>query len=148
MNKEDVEFYKANDNKKDGLRPYCKPCDIQRRIRYKKTPVGIINQQKSMVKIREKFGLWWQEFKSTLKCEAEGCNVHHPACLDFHHIDPSKKKINLAEAHRNIYNKELIMEEVKKCKVLCANHHRILHYDERKKKKEETTLLGSHITSI
>lgn len=32
---------------------------------------------------------WLKDYKKTLQCEE--CGENHPACLDFHHIDPSKK---------------------------------------------------------
>jgi hypothetical protein len=55
-----------------------------------------------------------------------GYNGHHSA-LDFNHIDPSTKKFNLGEVgHRSI---KLIMAEVEKCEVMCANCHRIHTYE-------------------
>ena len=33
---------------------------------------------------------WLKEYKDTLRCET--CGENHPACLDFHHVDPGEKK--------------------------------------------------------
>jgi hypothetical protein len=71
----------------------------------------------------------WNAFKSTLKCAQ--CDENHPAVLDFHHIDPSQKDKEVSEfISCSQYGRA--MEEVKKCIVLCANHHRLLHHNERK----------------
>jgi hypothetical protein len=71
----------------------------------------------------------WDAFKSTLKCAQ--CDENHPAVLDFHHIDPSQKDKEVSEfISCSQYGRA--MEEVKKCIVLCANHHRLLHFNERK----------------
>jgi hypothetical protein len=48
-----------------------------------------------------------------------------PYCMDFHHIDPSKKSFQLAQATHKSY--AMIDEEIKKCVVLCACCHRKLH---------------------
>ena len=70
----------------------------------------------------------WDEFKATLSCTK--CNYAHPAALDFHHVDPSLKEYNV---HRLVANKQFkkAYEEIKKCIVLCANCHRVLHHEEK-----------------
>ena len=46
---------------------------------------------------------------------------------DFHHVDPTKKKFTLTG--KNLTNKwESVLEEFKKCVLLCPNCHRIRHY--------------------
>lgn len=76
----------------------------------------------------------WREYKKTLSCAR--CGACHPAIIDFHHVDredPDKKKVHqlvkeqkFAQAH----------EEIKKCLILCANCHRILHWEEKHKEDE------------
>jgi len=51
-----------------------------------------------------------------------------PCCYDFHHLDPSAKSFEIAP--RLDGNIDTIMEEVKKCIMLCSNCHRIRHYKE------------------
>ena len=70
--------------------------------------------------------------KSTLTCER--CPENHPACIDFHHQDPTKKEVNIGEAFRLGYSKKRIEAEMEKCIVLCSNCHRKLHYQERQQK--------------
>ena len=71
----------------------------------------------------------WAEYKATLSCVK--CGQNHPATLDFHHVIrlPTNRKIYELAAGGAW---KLIAEELKKCIVLCANCHRIHHYDERK----------------
>ena len=73
----------------------------------------------------------WLEHKKTLCCVK--CGQNHPATLDFHHViyDSNNRRLSVL-ARNNAYNK--VFEEVKKCIVLCANCHRIHHFDERHSK--------------
>jgi len=75
----------------------------------------------------------WREFKSTLSCVQ--CGQNHPATLDFHHIErrPDNRKVNKLLTNKAYAQ---IMEEIKKCLVLCANCHRIHHHNERLEKKK------------
>jgi hypothetical protein len=70
----------------------------------------------------------WREYKATLSCSK--CQENHPATFDFHHEDPTKKEDNI---HRLLSNGQYakLEEELKKCIVLCANCHRIHHYEEK-----------------
>jgi hypothetical protein len=76
----------------------------------------------------------WREFKATLSCLE--CGVNHPAVLDFHHIDPEMKNASV-HALAQAKNYAAAMEEVQQCVVLCANCHRVYHYNERQKAKEK-----------
>jgi len=59
------------------------------------------------------------------KCKGCG-NVYHHAAFDFHHLDPSKKEFSITEKIQNLPFEDLV-EEAKKCILLCANCHRIEH---------------------
>lgn len=51
------------------------------------------------------------------------------SALDFHHVDPKTKSFSLASARGSIKNWKTLVEEVKKCVILCANCHREVHAD-------------------
>ena len=75
---------------------------------------------------------WFYEFRATKKCK---CGQSHPAALDFHHLDPSKKDGNIVEMiYTNGWGKERVLKEVAKCEVLCASCHRILHWEQKQAK--------------
>lgn len=66
------------------------------------------------------------DIKQNLKCEK--CGESKPYCLDFHHTDPKKKEGTIAKMISNNYRLNKILDEIKKCRVLCANCHREFHY--------------------
>jgi hypothetical protein len=70
----------------------------------------------------------WKDYKSTLACTK--CGFSHLAALDFHHVDPNEKEYNINRLISNGQFKKA-EEELKKCIVLCANCHRIHHYEEK-----------------
>ena len=61
------------------------------------------------------------------KCNDCGGTFPH-CCYDFHHTDPANKSFEIAP--RLDGNINTIMEEAKKCIMLCSNCHRIRHYKE------------------
>lgn len=73
---------------------------------------------------------WLNKIKETQGCE--NCGFNHPAALDFHHIDPSKKKECVATMVSSCLPNETILTEINKCILLCANCHRVLHWEERR----------------
>ena len=75
----------------------------------------------------------WDAFKGTLKCAK--CGFDHHAALDFHHEDPTEKEHNVNRLVSDGRFKKAYAE-IEKCIVLCANCHRIHHYEEKKKPPE------------
>lgn len=73
-------------------------------------------------RVREEY----EAFKKTLKCEE--CGEKHNACLSFHHTDPTQKDGAISEMLANRQSMQRILEEVKKCRVLCLNCHAKLHW--------------------
>jgi len=78
----------------------------------------------------------WDAFKRTLKCTK--CGFDHPAALDFHHVDPSEKE-NLVSKLVSNGCFAAAMKEVQKCIVLCANCHRVYHFEENTVKIQPLT---------
>lgn len=69
---------------------------------------------------------WIADYKSSLACKV--CGESHPACLDFHHIDPSQKEDRVTQLVHEGHCLKKIKAEIAKCDVLCSNCHRKLHY--------------------
>jgi hypothetical protein len=59
--------------------------------------------------------------KGCIKCGNKDYRV-----LDFHHT--SKKDFTIGTARYNHFGIERVEKEIKKCVVVCANCHRIIHY--------------------
>lgn len=118
--------FKPNKTKKDGLQSQCISCQkAYRRLHYEANKGKYIKKSKAR---RAEFIAWWQDFKRGLVCEY--CGEDHPAALDFHHDNPAEKEGNVSTLVAN-ENKTKLLEEVAKCRVLCSNCHRKLHYDLR-----------------
>ena len=110
----------------DKLQGNCKSCKKEYiRKHYQANKEKYVKSSvESMRKTRE----WFRDYKSNLKCSK--CSETHPACLDFHHIDPSEKDMEVSRII-DMNNKKRIMDEVAKCVVLCSNCHRKLHYQNK-----------------
>ncbi|SRR6266550_5461557 len=72
---------------------------------------------------------WYREYKKTLRCA--DCGQNHPATLEFHHLDPTKKEALVSRLIATTSSLRRLQEEMAKCVVLCANCHRIRHWNER-----------------
>ena len=68
---------------------------------------------------------WFKSYMSGKACT--NCNESAFECLDWHHLDPTKKKWNVSRMLNEFRSKEQILEEISKCILLCANCHRKLH---------------------
>jgi len=110
-----------------------------KRYRFKDCPKCMYQKRKAkfteetVARDRQTKLLWRRGIKARLvdyfggKCSA--CNTeYHQSVFDFHHLDPNEK-----EGQINSYNNyEDSLEEAKKCVMLCANCHRLVHAGEIK----------------
>ncbi len=74
----------------------------------------------------------WMEYKQSVSCI--NCGFSHPAAIDFHHVNPSPDDRKIFDILRR-NNFSAALEEIKNCVPLCANCHRVHHYNERAAKK-------------
>lgn len=94
---------------------------------------------------REKARDAWISFKSSLSCAH--CGVRHPAVIDFHHTvrDETYQSVFQLAANGQY---SAARKEASKCVALCANCHRVLHFEvhqerrrvrrKRRKKKKKS----------
>ena len=80
-------------------------------------------------KKRKRRAYWLRKYKEAKGCEVCGYNLNGLA-LDFDHIDRSEKKFLASSRMLNLSLKS-IMSEIRKCRILCANCHRIKTYDNK-----------------
>lgn len=114
-------------NKAKGVRSsYCAECGKKKTAAdYAKNPSAYMERNKAR---KAESRALMVEIKAGLKCEV--CGESHPATLDFHHRDPKQKEANIGHMVNRGFSKEAILAEIAKCKVVCANCHRKLHYEE------------------
>jgi len=81
------------------------------------------------VRIKKIRRRWLNIYKKATGCSLCGYN-EHPAALQFDHLDPSLKVQDVS----NMVTLKLkrLMDEVRKCRVLCANCHMIHTFGEKK----------------
>jgi hypothetical protein len=122
---EDLNKFKSNKNKKDGLQSQCITCQKKyRKEHYEK------NKEKYILKAaawKEKFLEWWREYKKQFVCKH--CGETHPACIEFHHHDDNKEGC-VSKLVQDAC-KQKALKEIAKCTPLCSNCHKKLHWAER-----------------
>ena len=74
-----------------------------------------------------------------MKCEKCGYDKNVSA-LEFHHIDPSQKSFSLDARNLSNFSIEKLIDESKKCMLLCSNCHRELHHPHMDKDRINSTL--------
>lgn len=55
------------------------------------------------------------------------CDERNTRALDFHHRDPKTKKDKVSKMLNHNYSLKVILQEIAKCDLLCANCHRKEH---------------------
>ena len=78
--------------------------------------------------LRKKYQDWLLNYKKETKCKR--CKIDDYRVLEFHHVDGKTKDFSIANARDNNLSLDRIKQEIKKCVILCANCHRITHYEE------------------
>lgn len=117
-----TEFHN-NKRTKDGKAYYCKPCigDSVKKHHEDNEPYKERQKQSKaeMTRINREY-LW--EYLNANPCAF--CGVADPRVLEFDHIDETTKtkEINYLATRANL---EALKAEIAKCRVLCANCHRI-----------------------
>lgn len=119
------EFTKINfsndKSRKDGLSNRCKNC--QRKLSRKHYIDNKLTYKDRQETRRLKNAEYVNEVKETVGCSF--CNEKRGICLDFHHKNKEEKSFSIA-SHLN-YSIPILQEEMKKCIVVCANCHRVIH---------------------
>lgn len=72
---------------------------------------------------------WLYKYKEARGCDSCGYSIHGVA-LDFDHIDPTEKSFNISARLCNSTLQRLF-KEIRKCRLLCANCHRIKTLEEQ-----------------
>lgn len=117
IEKELSEFSIRNDTGK--VRNQCTPC----RTRISK----LTRKNKPNPDSIKKHRLLNQKFMKKVKV-LKGCyicNIKVPECLDFHHLEQNEKEFTPSTMSSK--SRKVIKKELRKCVVLCANHHRMVH---------------------
>ncbi len=120
--------YFFKNKKKDHLHAQCKSCYQLHRASYHKDHYQKYREQylkRAKIRrkrLREEFRINIMTYLSSKKCAI--CNETDIRTFEFDHINPSQKKFNISQGLRLGYSWNNIVEEIKKCRILCANCHK------------------------
>ena len=76
----------------------------------------------------QKYFKWLNDYKTQRGCRR--CGIADPRVLDFHH-KKGEDKLFAVGTFRRAVGFDRIKKEIKKCEIVCANCHRILHDEMR-----------------
>lgn len=109
----------------DGKQRQCKLCQKLSDAKHYQDNKDYKHAKNREIRSRNK------EFIKSLKLKCEQCGEEHPACLDFHHVDPNEKEYTVSYMVLGGLAIESIEKEIAKCKVWCSHCHRKYHWQER-----------------
>jgi len=69
-----------------------------------------------------------------------------PYCMDFHHLNKLEKKFQIMDMVNRRFNIKTLLNEIKKCVILCAVCHRIVEYS--KNNSDFTHLTSFRISDL
>ena len=104
-----VDQFNWRDKNKGTRRSECKICHssyMKNKYQEKKNIINQLKQKQSCAK----------------------CGDNRFYVLDYHHLDPNVKDMNISRMLSNRSNIKDVEQEIDKCIVLCANCHREFHY--------------------
>ena len=67
----------------------------------------------------------------SFKTQCVRCGNSDPRVLDFHHLTGVNKDKGVATLRVAGYSRARILAEIAKCEILCANCHRVTHWEHR-----------------
>ena len=122
-----TDYFNRNRSRKDGLNNICKVCSRARSRQYYQE-----NKEKHKVATSKRRRRIIDENRQKLKrilenSECTDCGIKNILVLEFDHIR-GKKRDCVTRLLGSGCSWEVILEEIEKCDVVCANCHRIRTY--------------------
>ena len=128
------------DHRPDAKTRVCRCCGVEKSLKqfpeagmspngdaYRRWKCGACYSKKKADRIRC-ISAYVKDIKKNMQCSV--CKNNDFRVLEFHHYGDDKE-FNVADGIRHGFSKERILAEINKCEVLCANCHRILHYENK-----------------
>lgn len=131
----DESNFRKNRSTKDGLEPWCNVCRRAYEVEYRRKNKELVaertkNWRNKTKDARKQYNKNYvqlkREFLSSLKTPCAKCGDGRLYIIDFHHVNPHEKEINLAQ--NCSATNERLLREVKKCVCLCRNCHQEFHH--------------------
>lgn len=123
--------YKTSEARREYAKQYkrnnAEQCKIQRKKQYAKNPTYFRDKRNEYRKMAREIIQQQKEGKACVFC-----GIADPRVLDFHHLDHSTKSGSIGGAASAGWGIKRLLQEIAKCEIVCANCHRILHWNELK----------------
>jgi hypothetical protein len=119
-NEIDIYYFCKQSKSPDGYTYWCYECRKEYRIKYENIEENRLNRN---AKNSERNKSFQNKFKANIPCKDCG-KVFEPYCMDFDHIpERGKKYKNVSRMMLEDYPEDLILEEIKKCDLVCILCH-------------------------
>ena len=123
-----LDVFVNNSNCKYGKDNWCKKCNTSYAHSWNKENKGSRNNRERGRTRNTKALAVDYLGGECLDCGTEATETN--ICIfDFHHLDPSSKEDNPSFLLKTLKFTEKVIEELDKCVLLCANCHRLRHYN-------------------
>lgn len=112
---------------------YCRPCralyarERRKRLRAEGGGEERRERQRQLNLERKRTILAAMRQSACSRCGFEPQTDAELSVLDFHHVDPADKAFEISPSSTR--SLDSLIEEARKCQILCANCHRIEHYE-------------------
>ena len=108
----------------DGLMKVCKSCNREKqKAQYSNNKKYYLDRNRDLRTVNRGKYKASKEGKPCAMCH----NSFPQVCMDYDHVDPSTKKMCVAQMLGHSWS--AIQEEIDKCVLLCSNCHRIKTYE-------------------
>lgn len=121
----DFSCFSSNKTRPSGLNSWCRECSKQACKKHYNANKS--SRIKDAADRREKQKKFLKEYVLSLDPKCQNCGESEFICLDYHHVDPKKKKKNVSSIIHCGHSFELLKSELEKCIILCSNCHRKYH---------------------
>ncbi|HCZ28806.1 TPA: hypothetical protein DHU97_03640 [Candidatus Saccharibacteria bacterium] len=126
-NKDESDFF-VKDKKSGRLHAHCKECYKEhRKTFYAAHYAKYGNLYRERARLRREAVK--KEFRTNMlallkKSACEVCGESDIRVLEFDHLDPTTKTFSISQAVKYGYSWSEVLNEIKKCRILCANCHK------------------------
>ena len=118
----DISEFAWKNKSKNQRRYHCRSCYSELRKRhYNQNKAKILTENSNRrIQRQQRFNEWKETFSCSICHEDDSC------CLEFHHLNPTNKDIEVSQLAQ-YHAWEKLMQEADKCIVVCSNCHRKIH---------------------
>ena len=111
-----------------AYQPYCKACQKEYDRQYYIDDKD--RRKQTNKKWQDEFIQWYNDLKD--KPCSDCSNSFDPECMQWDHLPEYDKVEGVGRLARTTWSKEKVLEEIKKCELVCANCHALRTKNRRK----------------